>query len=368
MEFNFSQYEHTQKYFYFFDTYIKNNNDKKEELFEKLNITGSTYRRARNNESKAGKMVIKSLCDYYKIIIPDIKYIKELEKLVTEIYNKMYYKSFDSYDKDLNTIKSFLEENTIFKPVLQLIKMFMEFNSYDVPKEIRDDELKIFYELVKYEKFFTDELKHILEILKLYFDEEYMNNIWEYNYQNPMAYQLLASKCFMRDKYIEAIFYASKAKDILLQENNFKRFIVVNRMLLTSMLCAKNYHEVYRLINMHKLSISVLDLNEKEIVYANNIYYASMLGLEMYDKIIEELKDAQKFNLSQFTCLLVSLYKKSKKLYYEYVKDIEKDLNANYLNYINHLTKYLENKNKEIFNTLKSTNVMKGIQIILKKF
>lgn len=139
-------------------------------------------------------------------------------------------------------------------------------------------------------------------------------------------------------------------------------------MLLTSMLCAKNYHEVYRLINMHKLSITVLDLNEKEIVYANNIYYASMLGLEMCDKIIEELKDAQKFNLSQFTCLLVSLYKKSKKLYYEYVKDIEKDLNANYLNYINHLTKYLENKNKEIFNTLKSTNVMKGIQIILKKF
>ena len=38
MEFNFNQYEHTQKYFYFFDTYIKNNNDKKEELFEKLNI------------------------------------------------------------------------------------------------------------------------------------------------------------------------------------------------------------------------------------------------------------------------------------------------------------------------------------------
>ena len=61
MEFNFNQYEQTQKYFYFFDTYIKNNNDKKEELFEKLNITGSTYRRARNSESKAGKMVIKSL-------------------------------------------------------------------------------------------------------------------------------------------------------------------------------------------------------------------------------------------------------------------------------------------------------------------
>ena len=251
MEFNFNQYEHTQKYFYFFDTYIKNNNDKKEELFEKLNITGSTYRRARNNESKAGKMVIKSLCDYYKIIIPDIKYIKELEKLVTKIYNKMYYKSFDSYDEDINTINTFLNENTIFGPVLKLIKMFMEFNSYDVPKEIREEELTLFNELVKYEKFFTDDLKQILEILKLYFDEEYMNDIWENNYENPMAYQLLSSKCFMRDKYIEAIFYASKAKEILLQENNFKRFIVVNRMLLTSMLCAKNYKEIYRLININ---------------------------------------------------------------------------------------------------------------------
>ena len=83
------------------------------------------------------------------------------------------------------------------------------------------------------------------------FDEEYMNDIWENNYENPMAYQLLSSKCFMRDKYIEAIFYVSKAKDILLQENNFKRFIVVNRMLLTSMLCAKNYKEIYRLININ---------------------------------------------------------------------------------------------------------------------
>ena len=112
MEFNFNQYEHTQKYFYFFDTYIKNNNDKKEELFEKLNITGSTYRRARNSESKAGKMVIKSLCDYYKIIIPDIKYIKELEKLVTKIYNKMYYKSFDSYNEDINTINTLSFKNS----------------------------------------------------------------------------------------------------------------------------------------------------------------------------------------------------------------------------------------------------------------
>ena len=55
----------------------------------------------------------------------------------------------------------------------------------------------------------------------VYFDEEYMNDIWECNYQNPMAYQLLASKCFMRDKYIEAIFYASKAKEILLQSMQF---------------------------------------------------------------------------------------------------------------------------------------------------
>ena len=125
MEFNFSQYEQTQKYFFFFDVYIKNNNDKKEEIFEKLNITGSTYRRARNSESTAGKSVITTLCDYYNLILPDKKYIKDLEKLITKIYNKMYYKSFDSYDKDLNTIKSFLEENTIFKPVLQLINMFM---------------------------------------------------------------------------------------------------------------------------------------------------------------------------------------------------------------------------------------------------
>ena len=50
---------------------------------------------------------------------------------------------------------------------------------------------------------------------------------------------------------------------------------------------------VPRVFFRSKLSISVLDLNEKEIVYANNIYYASMLGLEMYDKIIATSKSEE---------------------------------------------------------------------------
>ena len=59
---------------------------------------------------------------------------------------------------------------------------------------------------------------------------------------------------------------------------------------------------------------------------------------------------------------------KSEKLYDEYVKDIIKDLKDTFINYINYLSKYLKTNNKEFHNIVKTTNVMKGIQIILKNF
>ncbi len=44
-----------------------------------------------------------------------------------------------------------------------------------------------------------------------------------------MSYQILASKNYMNEKYIEAIYYSTNVCDILLVEMNFKRHITVNR-------------------------------------------------------------------------------------------------------------------------------------------
>lgn len=99
----------------------------------------------------------------------------------------------------------------------------------------------------KFNFFYTKELKSIFNILSLFFESGIEKCEWNYDFKNALAYQILASKCFKDKKYVESIFYATKANDILLNDYNFMRIISVNNTIIRSLLYIDNYEQGYEL-------------------------------------------------------------------------------------------------------------------------
>ena len=141
-KFDLSIYKQTRVYFVFFDIYLKKQNITKEEIFSKLLINNSSYRRCRNAEQKVGKQILKQLADHFELIIPDAQIVDELQTRINQIYHKMYYKIYDTYEDDQRYIDNLLEKKILLLPVIKLIKLYLVVNSTksisDVKIEYKD--------------------------------------------------------------------------------------------------------------------------------------------------------------------------------------------------------------------------------------
>ena len=174
----------------------------------------------------------------------------------------------------------------------------------------------------------------------------------------------------MKEKYIEAIYYSTKACDILLDEMNFKRYVSVNRTLMACQLCIGDYEACH--MNSVKVlrSAKSLNLEQFEIDAAEDYYYASLLGLKRFDIIYKKLKDNNNFNKNKFTCFLVSMHKIDKTLFSTYVQENvdANELNNDYCDYIRLLTSFLKKNDKNQIDKFKNYSVMTGIIKVLKNY
>lgn len=122
----------------------------------------------------------------------------------------MYYKVYDTFDDDSNFIDESLTDKTLmFHFVLNLLKLFLIINSNIFPKKVFEEYKELYEEIKKYKTFLTYELLEIFEIMSLFFEDEYINDgEWVTNYNNPMTYQILASRFYAKERYVEAIFFS----------------------------------------------------------------------------------------------------------------------------------------------------------------
>ncbi|MDD3383704.1 MAG: hypothetical protein PHX46_02700 [Bacilli bacterium] len=368
-KFDYSIYKETRIYLVLYDSYIKKQGISKEVLFDKLCINNSSYRRARDYEQNVGRQIVDQLSDHYGFVVPSIELINGLEVFTNKVYKNMYYKIYTSYDEDLKYIEELLEKKSLFFPVLNLLKLFMVLNSKKSTFTMMNEYSTLYNDIKQYYSFFTKELKSIYEILNMFFDNT-NDDDWDKDYENAMLYQIKASKCHTYKKYIEAIFYANIAKNILLADSNFKRFIYVNQIIMSSMLYAGNYNECYKIALKQIACLESLDIKQFELESANKLYVTSLLGMERYKEIIDLLMDIEYTNLTFIICLLVSLYKTNKNQYLAYYKEnvIDNDLEKHDKDLFNSLNSYLKINNKGILNTLAKYDLMGPIIKILKKF
>lgn len=365
--FDFSIYKGTRKYFKLFDIYIRHQSIPKEELFHKLYINNSSYRRARDHEQKIGKQIIKQLSDYFNLKVPNDELIDQIENLTNRVYNNMYYKVYNTYDEDLKFIDELLNDNCLLFPVLELLKVFLLMNSKKAANDLLDNNKELYYKVKKYKAFLTDELLEILEILSLFFENESSEYEWVENYDCPMSYQILAAKCFIKNKFIEAIFYAEKAKEKLIDDFNIKRIITLNYTIINSLLALGNYKKSYDVSFKQMSAIKALNIEGFDYEKTFDVLLFSLLGLKNYSQVLEMLKECNSFNSSEIVCFFTSLYFVDKQQYQKEFDENINILNSNNQGILNILNDYLKTKDKKILLSLENRTLNSSLAPILRR-
>ena len=370
IQLDFSIYKKTQIYFLFYDAFLKNKSINKEILFKKIDINYSSYRRARDYEQKVGEQILKQLCEYYQLKMPSMKLIDQLEKLANKIYHNMYYKIYDTYEDDIKELDKLIEEKYILFPILKLLRLFLNVNANRPIYKVVNDNVELYNEVKIYRKFFIEELKEIFEILSFFFETEIPEEEWSKSCDNALTYQILSSRYLNVNKFIEALFYAYKAKDIFLEDLNYKRVNLINRTIMICLLHIGKYEDCYKLAIKQKLSLAAYCQDNDETEMINEYLLVALLGLKRYDKIINLLINSKEYSLTTLTCLLVAIYENNKKDYDKYFKEnvYLEEFNEETKNIIINIDHYLHHKDKRILTKIEEARkIMTPLIKILRK-
>lgn len=308
-QFDFNVYKGNSKYVSFFDEYIKENGEVKKDLFKKLDISDSSYNRLRGCETNIGNTIINLLSSNYNLLQISNDSINKLSNLITKIYNNMNYRIFDSYDSDLKIIDKMIKDNSIMFPILYLIKLFMKVNVNLIITRIRKEDIELYNIVKRYEKFYTNDLLEILNFLSVIFEDELTLDMCININNNPMTYHDLSLRYYLEEKYEYAYYYAEKAKNILIDESNYKRLIMVNRVIIDSLLNLNEFDKALDYAQKNKLSLMALNFNDEISIYDNYIAI-SFLGLRRYKDIINLLfmkKDLSELSTIETICYIASI-------------------------------------------------------------
>lgn len=358
-EFNLEVYKGSSQYICFFDVYIKNQLINKEAFLIDEGITPSSYRRAKDNEQNIGKKIVAKLATRFNLNVPPVELITELEAFLNRVYYNMDYKILDTYDEDMKYIEDVESKNYIVFPVVKLIKLLLGINAPTYTTDTIEKYQPLYEEVKQYKVFYTAELLKIYELFEISFEDKLLAKAKFKQYDNDMAYFILASKCHSKKQYVESLYFANKSKTISFERGNFKRYFYLNYIVMNSLIKVESYDECFDIAYRQKFSLESLNIKGYELTIANNYIVLSLVGLEKYERVLNLLSNKTNYNVTELTCYLISLYMTNKNNYVEYFEK-KLDLNsfpAEAREFFTLLNKYLVHSQKRVLNTLEYNNL-----------
>ena len=248
---NLSIYLSNCQYFKLFDVLLKDQTVTKEAFLIENNITPSSYRRARNQEVNVGNKIISKLSNILGYTrLTEIE-IRQIEERLNDIHNKVYYKIYDGFEEDLEYVELYLKKNTLLFPIFLLFKVFMIFNKHVSCLKVIDDEEETFKTLKRFNNFYSDSLLGIYDFIECAFTKQVPSRILEKSSAYPMVYQVLASKYSNEHKYFESNYFAQKAFEIYIRDNNYKRALYAIFPCLFNLNQLGNYEEAFKISYNH---------------------------------------------------------------------------------------------------------------------
>ena len=346
-----------------FDTLIKKTTNNKDEYLKSIMISPSSYRRAKTSGNKIGIQIVKELCQKFNYIIYDDKLIEQLENIYNDVYFSIYYKKSTSYDKYLEILEQWLEKRYIIFPIIKLLKLFILINLPTSPQNTLSENQDLYNEILDYQNFYSRELLEILEIIRVSFTNLSDNDLND-NYQNELSCYTLATKCYLKGKYIYSLYFAKTAKEKFIENENYKRVYYINLTLLACYNALGKYEDAYSLGTKQLYSLTANKNYEFEYTATRMHFLITCLALAKYDIIVSSLAKINKLSLTELVCYLLAAYKSNMKLYNDVLANT---INiAQYEKTLKTISDYITNKNRKSDIEL-LTGINKNLLQIIKK-
>ncbi len=364
-----NEYKKSPQYLLLFDVKIKDQIINKDNFLKDIGISPNTYRRSKFKEHAKCIEIVEILTKYFGLVETNIELIEFLEGFINAVYFDMYYKVYTDYDYYMKKIDELLSYNYTIYPVLKLIKLFLIINSRSYTYDTLDKNNELYKEVKKYKIFYNDDLTQIFNLLYLTFDKDSKEYIMTGNFTDGFAYSICSFISWKNKRYINSLYYAETAKNILSKESNFRRIIYLNFTIMSCYNYTHNYRACYRLATEQLRSLNSFDNIEfeKEIVLKHLL--VAMLGLGMYESIVDRIKGNESYSLTELVCYLVAKSKISMDEYERFFKENIKLENYGEFNrkFLSTLNEYIISRDKKILLNLEKYEFVKAVIDILKK-
>lgn len=369
MNFNLSEYSKSMRQLLVFDVLIKEEVVNKDAFLSDLIISPTSYRRAKIKEQNVGNEIVLKLAKHFKIRLVSEKYIKRLEKLISKIYLDINYRVTDRHEQYLEELSNLDKEVTVLFPIVKLFKLFVvTFSNKNVP-DIIDEYFDDFLYVSQFESFYNSDLLEIYDLLKLTFSSTLTKEMLAKQYSNGIAYSIIAGKQYFKKQYFESLFFAQKAKELFLRENNYKRCISINFTILNNFASNGTFDDFYSLAKEQFQTVRSFDVNSPEMLVSRKVMIISALSVNKFEEVFELVEDINNIRLTELFCYIIAKFNSlNSKLfdewYFQYInKLIIKD---KYKESCNVLVDYLRKPEKGKISVLEECKVMQSLIEVIK--
>lgn len=362
-------YKESKQYLGLLEIIMKNQGLNKDEFLLSHKISPTSFRRARSSEQRVGVEIIEKLSKIFDYRVHTEEEIDQIEILVNQIYNEVYFKIYDNFDFFYEKIENELNNKSILFPILNLFKLFLLLNENKQRKDILMENQELFNDLQKYVSFYNQDLKEIYEIVKIQFLKDIPSEYMQKEYQNGLIYFSLASKYNFNKDFIASLYFADKARKIFLQEDNFLRIFFLNLICMHNYNSLGNYKKSYELASNQLLSMKSLGISSFIQTTTELHLVIAHLGLRNYEKVIELLSNKEVYQSTEVYSLLIAEFVVDKKGYQELYTSALRD-NQNRegdLYIIQTLNSFLLKRDKNNLMKLEKSNMREMLVKILKK-
>ena len=326
-------YKQYGRFLCIFDKELKN---KKEKYLSEKGISPSSYRRAKRNETKSNTTLslINDLCRLLEYKSFTENELIELEKEINKVYQFIYFRYEYEPDDLLVYFNNIISSNSILFPIASLIRLFIILTKKDPKKNL--NKYKDEYEELKYYKdFFIGGLEEIYEIVEISFAAELTNDILFKKYKNGLTKYNIASKCLLEDYVSDCFRFLLICENMFLRDRNYRRMYFVDNTKMAYNNKIENYKESYIIGKRNFASIgSFKDDNNKfgdETKLFITNYLIACMGLKKYDDAYDTIIKYEYINSNVICCLTI----------------------LNYINSKYEINKFLNDKNKYLYNVVK---------------
>lgn len=362
-------YKESKQYLGLLEIMMKNQGLNKDEFLLSHGISPTSFRRARSSEQRVGIEIIEKLSKIFDYRVYTEEEIDEIESLLNQIYNEVYFKIYDNFNFFFEKIENEINSKSILFPILNLFKIFLLLNANKPRKVILQENQELFNDLQKYEPFYNQEIKEVFEIVKIQFIKDIPDEYMQKECQNGLIYFSLASKYNFNKDYIGSLYFADKARKLFLQEDNFLRIFFLNLIYMHNYNSLGNYKICCELASNQLLSLKSLGITNFVKSTTELHLVIAHLGLRNYKKVIELLSDKEVYQSTEVYSLLIAKYMIDKKEYQELYNSTIKD-NQNReenLYIIETLNSFLLKRDKNNLTKLEKSNMREMLVKILKK-